>query len=73
MLLDIQFRIKNNPQYKEYLRTHSYWYKSLTRYPASIKEFENEVKKFYKLTPLDRLNKATETLELIKSVMSILK
>ena len=73
MILDIQFRIRNNKIYKEYLRSHSYWYKILTREPQRIFEFENEVKHFYKLTPVDRINKAMDTLEIIQAFMSALK
>ena len=73
MTLDIQFRIKNNKLYKEYLRSHSYWYKILTREPQRINEFENEAKHFYKLTPADRISKVMDSLELIQSFMSALK
>ena len=73
MTLDIQFRIRNNKLYKEYLRSHSYWYKILTRDPQKISEFENEVKKFYKMSPIDRISKVADTLELIQSFMSALK
>lgn len=73
MTLDIQFKIRNNRLYKEYLRTHSIWYKVLTREPQKIYEFEEEVRHFYKLTPADRINKVVDTLELIQSFMSALK
>ena len=73
MNLDIQFKIRSNKLYKEYLRTHSYWYKFLTLEPNRIQEFENEVKHFYKLTPVDRISKAMDTLEIINSFMSALK
>jgi hypothetical protein len=73
MTLDIQFKIKNNNLYKEYLRSHSYWYKTLTRYPDAFKNFEDEVKKFYKLTTVDRINKFSQTLEMVQTFMSVLK
>ena len=73
MTLDIQYIIKNNIMYKEYLRSHSLWYRILTRYPDKIKLFEEEVKKYYKLTALDRLNKAADTLEMLQTFMSVLK
>lgn len=73
MTLDIQFRIKNNPLYKQYLREHSYWYKQLTRNPNSFKNFEEEVKNFYKLRPADRINKMLETIELVQSFMTAFK
>ena len=73
MTLDIQFRIRNNKVYKDYLRSHSYWYRILTRQPQKIYEFENEIKHFYKLTPADKINKAVNTLEIINSFISALK
>lgn len=73
MTLDIQFRIRDNKMYKEYLRSHSYWYKILTKEPQRISEFENEARHFYKMTPVDRINKVMDTLELVQSFMSALK
>ncbi len=73
MTLDIQFKIKNNNLYKEYLRSHSYWYRLLTRNPELFKNFEDEIKKFYRLTPVDRLNKVSQTLEMVQTFMSVLK
>ncbi len=73
MTLEIQYKIKNNQLYKQYLREHSYWYKYLTRNPMSIKGFEEEVKHYYKLTKADRFNKVLESMELIQSFMSALK
>ena len=34
MSLEIQFRLKNNPNYLKYLHFHSAWYKELNRNPA---------------------------------------
>ncbi len=73
MTLDIQFKIKNNPLYKRYLREHSYWYKILTRNPSDFIKFEEEVKDFYKLRPVHRIGKMLETIELVQSFMSALK
>ncbi len=73
MSLDIQFKLKGNPLYKQYLRQHSYWYKMLTRNPNSFNDFEEEVKDFYKLRPADRLGKMLETIELVSSFMTALK
>ena len=73
MTLDIQFKIRNNKLYKEYLRSHSIWYKVLTREPYRINEFEDEVRHFYKLTPADRISKMMDTIEIIQSFMSALK
>ena len=73
MTLDLQFKIKENEYYKTYLREHSYWYKTLNRNPSSFKIFEEEVKEFYGLRPIDRISKALTTIEMVQSIMTSLK
>lgn len=73
MILDLQFKIKNNPNYLRYLRENSYWYKLLNRNPSMFKVFEEEVKKAYQLRTSDRINKALQTIELLQNVVSTLK
>ena len=73
MTLDIQFKIKNNPNYLKYIRQNSLWYKELNINPESFKLFEEEVKEKYKLRPSDRIEKAIETFELLQNVISTLK
>lgn len=73
MVVDLQFKIKNNPNYRQYLREHSYWYKTLNRDPATFQTFVEEVKDAYSLRPSDRLTKALETIEIMQSLMSSFK
>ncbi len=73
MTLDIQFKLKSNPNYIKYLRENSYWYKILTRDPSMFKEFINEVKVNYKLRPIDKINDALSTIEMLQSIMSTMK
>lgn len=73
MTLDIQFKLKSNPLYKQYLRQHSSWYRLLTRNPNLYKEFEEEVKEFYKLRPTDRINQMLDTIELLQTFMTSFK
>ncbi len=73
MTLDVQFKLKNNPLYKNYLRRNSYWYKTLTRNPSEFNKFEEEVKSFYKLSRADRINKMLETIELASTFIKALK
>ena len=73
MILDLQFRIKSNPRYIEYLREHSYWYKFLNRNPNSFVAFEDEVKSFYKLRTSDKIGKMLSNIELIQNIVSSLK
>lgn len=73
MVVDLQFKIKNNPSYRQYLREHSYWYKTLNRDPTTFQTFVEEVKDAYHLRPADRLTKALETIEIMQSLMSSFK
>lgn len=73
MSLELQFKIKNNPNYLKYLRTHSYWYKDLNRNPINFALFEEKVKEEYRLRPTDRISKALEMIEMAQTIISTLK
>jgi len=73
MTLDIQFKIKSNPNYLRYLRENSYWYKILNRNPSMFKTFEENVKKEYKLRTSDKISKALSTIEMFQNVISSLR
>lgn len=73
MTLDLQYRIKGNENYLRYLRENSSWYKSLNRNPNNFKAFEEEVKKVYKLTKVDRISKTLDTIEMMEKILSTLK
>ncbi len=73
MTLDIQFRLKNNSNYLKYIREHSYWYKILNRDPALFKHFEEEVKKNYKLTAADKLQRIADATEMLSSIVTMFK
>lgn len=73
MSLDVQFKLKNNPNYIRYIRENSNWYKILNRDPSMFKMFEDEVKEKYKLRPTDRISRALDTLELLQNVVSTLR
>ena len=73
MTLELQFKIKNNPDYLRYLREHSYWYKLLNRNPLIFKKFEEEVKREYQLRTSDKINKTLQMIELLQNVVSTLK
>lgn len=65
--------IKTNPLVYNYLREDSSWYKELTRSRDALKLVEEEARKFYKLTPEDRLEKISKNIELISMFMDVLK
>ena len=73
MTLELQFKIKNNPNYLKYLREHSNWYKELNRNPDNFALFEEKVKAEYRLRPTDRISKALEMMEMVQMIMSTFK
>ncbi len=73
MSLELQFQIKNNPLYKQYLREHSEWYKILNRDPSQIREFEERVKEAYQLRPTDKLHRVLDNIEMIETILSSFK
>ena len=46
MNVEIQYKLKFNPNDIKYLREKSYWYKYLNRNKSYFKNFEDEMKKF---------------------------
>lgn len=64
MNVEIQYRLRSNPKDIKYLREKSYWYKLLNRNKTYFKNFEEEMKKEYKLTPEDRINKMANSIDI---------
>ena len=73
MTLDIQFKLKENPNYIKYIRENSHWYKLLTRNPKLFNQFIDEMKVSYKLRPIDRINNALSMVEMMQNIMSTIK
>ena len=73
MILDLQFKIKNNPKYLQYLRENSHWYKILNRNPLMFDRFVEKVKEDYKLRTSDKITKALGTIEMFQNIISSLK
>ena len=73
MILPIQFKIRENPYYLRYLRSHSYWYKLLNRDFNNFKAFEDEVKKEYRLTKVDKIENIFNTFEMMEKIVQALK
>lgn len=72
MILDIQFKLKSNKLYLDYLHNHSYWYKILNRNPEMFNSFVEKVKEEYHLRPIDRINKAIDTIDMVSTIISTL-
>ncbi len=65
--------IKSNPNLYRFLRDDSSWYKVLNRGEESIKMVEEEMRKRYKLTAQDRIEKLSRSVEMISTFMDVLK
>ena len=72
MQLETQIIIKNNPIFEKFLRENSYWYKYLNRNKKNIKNFEEDLKKKYKLTTEDKINDMKDKIESLSKIMDIL-
>ena len=73
MNLDIQFKLKNNPNYVQYLHENSSWYKYLNRNPEKFDIFVAEVKEKYKLRPSDKLSSVLSKIEFVQQFINVLK
>lgn len=73
MRLDIQFKLKDNPNYIIFLRNNSYWYKILTRNPERINDFISEFKKYNSTIRTNKIINTINYLEMLSSIMSTLK
>ena len=73
MQISIKIMIEQNPDLKRYLKENSYWYKYLNRDSNNIKIMNEEMKKKYKLTSSDKLEKMTNNISLVSEMLKILK
>ena len=70
---NIIIKIKEDPRQIRFLRENSYWYKYLNRTSLSYKDFLIDMKEKYKLTPQDKLNKVADNINVIRSLLEVLK
>jgi hypothetical protein len=73
MILDIQFKLKANPNLLRYLRENSNWYKRLNREPESFELLNEEMKEKYKVRTSDKITNVLEQIKLVQSFMNIIK
>ena len=73
MNVEIQYRLRSNPNDIKYLREKSYWYKFLNRNKNYFKQFEEEMKKEYKLTSEDKINKMANSIHMLSKFIDILQ
>ena len=73
MELQEQLKFKNNPKYYQYLKENSEYIKELNRGVINYQIFTNEMKRRYKERVTDKLESAVDNIDLISSVLDILK
>lgn len=73
MNLDIQFKIRNDPNCMRYIRENSHWYKTLNRYPEQFNAFMTEMKERYRLRPTDKVVDIVDKLQVINNLFNALK
>lgn len=73
MTLDVQFKIKSNPNYQRFIRENPIWYKILNRDPLQFQNFVEEVKDKYELKVTDRINKMFDNINTLQTFLDVLK
>jgi hypothetical protein len=73
MELKEQIQFKNNPKYYQYLKENSNYIKLLNRGVIDYRGFSNEMKKIYKERVTDKLESVVDNIDIINSVLDILK
>lgn len=73
MDLNTQYKIFNNELLHRYLRENSYWYKILNRNPSLLNQMTQEMKDRYKLNTSDKIEKISERLSLVESILKVLE
>ena len=73
MEINLQYKIKNTKGYYEYLKDNSWWIKNLSRNPNSFNDYQNYLKDKYELRTSDKISKAIDNIDLIRSLLSAIK
>ena len=73
MNIKIQFMLDSDPFIKRYLREHSFYYKEIIRNPDFINNIILLMKKEYRLTMTDKLNKIKDNISMFSNMMDIIK
>lgn len=73
MINETILKIKQNPMLYHYLKYHSYWYKVLMRNPTMLKDMIEDMKEEYKLTPKDKIESINQKMQMISSLLEVLR
>ena len=69
----VQYILNSNIYLKKFLRENSGFYKSLIRNPNFIDNLNEMMRKEYKLTIPDKLEKIKDDISMLNAVMNVLK
>ncbi len=69
----IKIALDSNPDYRRYLRSNSYWYKTLNRNPERLNDFVSEVKEKYKLRTTDKINNIIDKIDMVSKFINVLR
>ena len=72
MQINIQYKLRENKMYLDYLHSHSYWYKYLNRNPSYLDSFIEKYKEENHLRPIDKISKTIDTLDMVSTIISTL-
>ena len=73
MEIIIQQKLLNDKQMMEFLKQNSQWYKQLNRNSSSYNEFVTTMKEKYKIRATDKMSGFMENIDMISTVLNILK
>ena len=69
----LQMSFRENPKMFELLKQNSYYFKGLNRGVIDYKKFVSDMKIKYKERPKDKLESIMDNMELVSSVLNVLK
>lgn len=69
----LQMAFRENPKSYELLKENSYYFKSLNRGVVDYKKFISDMKVKYKERTSDKLESLMDNMELVSSVLNVLK
>ena len=65
--------IKQDPNIYRYLRENPSWYKYLNRDGSNLKYLVKDMKEKYKLTPKDKIERLSTSINMINTLIDVLK
>ncbi|WP_096199230.1 YlbE-like family protein [Bacillus sp. FJAT-45350] len=73
MRKEVQYFLNSQPELKQYIRQHPYWYRRLGREPYLIETLKKEADQFYGRTFPQRIEKFQGNLQLAMMLLQMLK